>query len=258
MRSILSFVVFTSFLGVVLAQDKILKIQIIIDDEQEEHPGSVYITNLHSQTSTLTDENGYATLLVHLGDELLFSSEFYEKRNYKITPEIYEIGLLKIHLNPIIIELETATLGFKLTGDLEQDAKNAGFVDSIGNIYQNLGIKEVDVPKPNEFGRPAGEGIFVEQLIGAITGYNKQQKRKFAFQKNEQKLEEIRNFFGDKFFVNELKLPKEKIYEFVAFAHDTSAIYVLIRQSNYLEAENLMHKLSQTYLNRLQNQKSAN
>lgn len=42
-RNNLTLVVFFSFLGVVLAQEKSNEIQVIIDDEQEEHPGSVYI-----------------------------------------------------------------------------------------------------------------------------------------------------------------------------------------------------------------------
>jgi len=46
-RDILIFVVFLSFLGVVLAQEKYLKLQVIENDEQEEHPGSVYLTSVY-------------------------------------------------------------------------------------------------------------------------------------------------------------------------------------------------------------------
>jgi|LSQX01.3.fsa_nt_gb prephenate dehydratase len=41
-RNILILVVFFSFLGVVLAQKKNLKVLVITDGEPEEHPGSVY------------------------------------------------------------------------------------------------------------------------------------------------------------------------------------------------------------------------
>lgn len=46
-RDILIFVVFLSFLGVVPAQEKYLKLQVIENDEQEEHPGSVYLTSVY-------------------------------------------------------------------------------------------------------------------------------------------------------------------------------------------------------------------
>ncbi len=83
-RNILILVVFFSFLGVVLAQEKTIKVQVIIDDEQEEHPGSVYITNSRTLQTKFTDTHGIAEMAVSEGDVLEFHSDFYENRNFTI------------------------------------------------------------------------------------------------------------------------------------------------------------------------------
>lgn len=67
-RNNLILVVFFSFLGVVLAHEKIIKVQVITDDEQEEHPGSVYRNNSGFKKLNLTTlfKMGLPFLPVHV------------------------------------------------------------------------------------------------------------------------------------------------------------------------------------------------
>lgn len=251
-RNILILVVFFSFLGVVLAQEKTIKVQVIIDDEQEEHPGSVYITNSRTLQTKFTDTHGIAEMAVSEGDVLEFHSDFYENRNFTINSEIFQKGELRIHLNPKIILLEQAKISnFKLTGDLAQDAKNAKFVDKASIVYHNLGIQEKDVPKPSEFGQPVKIGLSVEKVIGAINGYNKRQKNKKAFEQRQNELMELQSNWKENYFTDSLKIPKHKIPEFIFFVHESSDIYDKIKKNQWVEAENILNEYSMIYLNRL-------
>jgi len=249
-RHILILVVFFSFLGVVLAQEKIITVQVIIDDEQEEHPGSVYIFNQRSNLSVMTDTGGKAEMAVRPGDFLYFASDFYYNQSAIVTAKSMEKELLTVLLKPKVIELEEANLGFRLTGNLAKDAKNAGFKDSATMVYNNLGIKEVDVPPPNPNGQQAGKGMIAEKIIGALAGYNKRQKNKFAYEKQQQKLDEILHYFGHGFFEKELKIPTHKIREFLFFAEDTSEIYQKMKARDFVEAEKILIEKSKIYLQR--------
>lgn len=250
-RHILILVVFFSFLGVVLAQEKIITVQVIIDNEQEEHPGSVYAINSRTQLQSVTDTNGKAAMMVRKGDFLFLSSEFYHNQSVIVTDEILEKEMVIISLKPKIVFLEEADLGFRLTGDLAKDAKNAGYKDSVSMVYNHLGVQEVDVPPPNPNGQPAGGGIFIESLIGSISGYNRRQKSKFAYDKEQKKLNQIQEYFGTEYFEKELKIPNHKISEFIYFVHKASDIFSKVENNHFLEAEEILKEKSKTYLQRL-------
>ncbi len=254
-RNILILVVFLSFLGVVLAQEKNIKIQVIIDDEQEEHPGSVYIKNANTHQSTQSDSFGNAEMKVSEGDILEFRSAFYENRDFTISSKIVQNSQLTIHLNPRIILLEQAEISdFKLTGDLVQDAKNAKYVDKATIVYNNLGITEKDVPKPSPFGRKAGSGMIIENLIGAINGYNKTQKLNKLFEKKQNEMTLVQTNWKEEYFTESLKIPKHKIEEFVFFVYESSDIYDKVKKHQYVEAERIFEEYSLVYLDRLKTQ----
>lgn len=258
-RHILILVVFFSFLGIVLAQDKIITIQVTIDDEQEEYPGSVYITNSRTNYTSTTDTNGIANLEVKSGDELIFISEFYEFRRLFITENLLSKSIIDIHLNTKAILLDEAKISdFKLTGNLATDAKNAKFVDSAALVYANLGIKEKDVPKPNPAGRRVSKfkvidvaTLNVTKIIGELNGYNERQRKTHAYEDKQKILNKIRDIWQDDFYVNDLKIPKEKINEFVFFTYESTDIYTKIKQKDLLTAEKLMNEQSKIYVERL-------
>ncbi len=256
-RNILILVVFLSFLGVVLAQEKNIKVQVIIDDEQEEHPGSVYISNSRTHQTKFTDINGNAEIIASEGDVLEFRSDFYENRDFRISTEIFQNSELTIHLNPKIILLEQAEISdFKLTGNLAQDAKNAKFVDKATIVYNNLGIQEKDVPKPSPFGRSIKKGLSVDKVIGAINGYNKQQKTNKLFERKQNEMNWVQSNWKEDYFTDSLKIPKHKITEFVFFVYESSDIYDKIKKNQFVEAENIMTEYSIVYLDRLKSQKT--
>ena len=251
-RNNLILVVFFSFLGVALAQEKNIKVQVIIDDGQEEHPGSVYITNSRTQQTKFSNTEGIAEMLISEGDVLEFHSEFYENRNFTISPTIFQNGQVTIHLNPKIIVLEQAEISdFKLTGDLAKDAKNAKYVDKATIVYNNLGIQEKDVPKPSPFGRSVRKGISVDKVIGAINGYNKKQKANKLFERKQNEMNWVQSNWKENYFTDSLKIPQHKIQEFIYFVYESSDIYDKIKKNQYVEAENLLTKYSIIYLNRL-------
>lgn len=258
-RHILLLVVFLSFLGVVLAQDKTLTVQVIIDDEQEEHPGSVYVTNSRINQTKVTDSDGILSLDVQIGDEIIFMSDFYESRRLFITETLINKPIIEVHLNTKFVLLDEAKLGdFRLTGDLRTDAKNAKFVDSAAIVYANLGIKEKDVPKPNPAGQRVGKFKVVDVLtlnmtkvIGELNGYNNRQRKTHAYEDKQKILNKIRDLWQEDFYVNHLKIPQEKIDEFVFFSYESSDIYNKIKMNDLLTAEKILMERSQIYLERL-------
>src|SRR5690606_1738432 len=144
-------------------------------------------------------------------------------RRLFITENLLNKSEINVHLNPKVILLDEAKLSyFKLTGDLGRDAKNAKYVDSAALIYANLGIKEKDVPKPNPSGQRVGKFKVIDvatlnftKIIGELNGYNKRQRNTHAYEDKLKILNKIRDIWQDDFYTNDLKIPREKIDEFV-------------------------------------------
>lgn len=185
-KSIFLFLLFV-FPFWLMGQEKLIQGLIIIDLD-DASPEGIVITNFRTKNITIPDSIGNFNINVKVGDLIHFTSDFYESEEFKITEEVFEKGNFEIQIQQKIVQLEQANLGFKLTGDLERDVKNATRKDSTSIIYDNLRIQAKDIPPPNPNGRSATEGIFAERLIGAITGYNKRQKRKFEYAKKQEKL----------------------------------------------------------------------
>lgn len=265
-RNILILVVYVSFLGVVLAQEKNLSFQVIIDDEQEEHLGSVYLYNPRTKLGSYIDSAGKATISVQINDVVHAQSEFYEERFLLISSNLFQKELVHLHLVLQSIVLDEAKIrSFNFTGNLAQDAKNIGFVDSIGIVYASLGIKEIDVPPPNPAGQKvekfnAGDVIFlrVRKIIGELNGYNKQQRDIFEYEKHQINIQKIRDKWSDEYFTENLKIPSHKIPEFLFFANESSDIFAKIETNNILEAETVLELYASNYLERLNQQLNFN
>lgn len=258
-RIILILVVYFSFLGVVLSQEKEIFVQVIIDDEEEEHPGSVYLFNPRTKTGKFINHLGQAKLSAQVDDVLYVQSEFYENRTLLITPSLFQKESINIHLAPLTIELEEAKIRhFNLTGDLKQDAKNAAFADSIGTIYVNLGIQEKDVPPPNPAEQKVDKfkvtdviALKIPKIIGELNGYNKRQRDLFAFENHQKNIQKIRDYWQEDFFIENLQIPSHKILEFLSFAYESSDILAKVETNNIVEAEKILINHATIYKERI-------
>lgn len=259
-KNVLISVVFFSFLGALPAQETTLEIQVIIDDGQEKHPGSVYLHHSRLKITYFTDSDGKVQIPAIAGDLLYISSDFYEDRSFLITEKAIEKRRLTLYLSlkPIVLK-EAVIEPFLLTGNLGKDAKRAAFKDLPSQIYANLGIKEKEVPKPNPAGYDPRKCSFlkIENLIGEITGFNRKQRRLHNWEEKEKELNEIRKNWKDDFFTIELLIPTPKIREFIFFVSETTDLISLMKQNKWEEIESLMILKSEEYLSRLQPENPA-
>ena len=255
------FIIFLLFPFWLSAQEKLIQGLIIIDLD-DASPEGIVVKNSRTKNCVISDESGKIRISVILNDILYFSSELYENNQVLITEEILNKGTFQIYLEPKIIELNQANLGFQLTGDLERDVKNTTRKDSISIIYKNLGIQEKDVPPPNPNGQTvemfkATDVITLKigKIIGELNGYNRRQRNKYAYDAEQNKLEEIQKYFGNDYLTDELKIPFNKIKEFIFFVNGTTEILKEIKDNDFPEAEKIMKEKAEIYLLRLEQNK---
>ncbi|MFA7617064.1 MAG: hypothetical protein WCY16_10845 [Weeksellaceae bacterium] len=237
------------------AQEKLINGRIIIDIENESADG-IYVTNSRTGISAVTDLTGSFTLHAQEGDELLIRSYIYESRKFILGKNVFNSKLVTIHLNLQPIILDEAVLTKKLTGYLDIDAKYDPSKDKIAKLYKDLGFNpDAGKTKDSTALLPWNEyepfKLNVEGLFGAITGDNRRKRNLNEFEDREKRIQNIKDYFGESYFVDDLNIPKEKIREFVFFSFETTNIPEHYMNGNYLSIMLELGKSSKVYLRRL-------
>jgi len=240
---------------IISAQEKNINGRIIIDLD-DSSPEGVYITNSRTQLTAITDLTGSFTLNAQAGDSLLIQSTFYESRRFYLTENLMKNEFINIHLNLQPIALDEAIITQKLTGFLDKDAKYNPEKDQIAKLYKELGVNP-DASKLRDSSNfqmwkdVTPLSLNVERLYESFSGNLRRRQNLYAFEGKEIKIMHIREYFGDEYFTNELKIPEEKIREFIFYSYESSQIPMYYENGNFLSLMNELSKMAPVYLSRL-------
>ena len=239
------------------AQSKVITGAVYVDQAEDGVTSSgVRIENLRSYAKTVTNYDGHFSIGADVGDTIQFTASFLVPRKIVVSNNIYNRGVLQVHLDMETIELQEVYLG-KLDKNLNSNIKYKS--DLKGALYNSIGLdqrlrdlepkKDISKFKPMDVLSPV-------RMIGHINGYYKKQRRIELFMKNQGLLNEVINYFPDEFFLDELKIPDYKVQEFILYADrkvDLKA-KVRLRQFELIGLE--LTEVAEEYLSELyQNQK---
>lgn len=211
-----------------------LKGKIVADSLQG---SSVHIINLTQKTGTVNSTTGDFEISVRENDILLFSSIEFEKKEIKITPEIYDEAFLKVELLIAVNELDDVNLSnVTLTGNINTDLKN---IKTVKDLPVGLSAADVaDLKFKSDFTDPlrAPDNIAFQQniihqetpvdligtarMISDLLGIKKPKKVKLPPGYFDPFSIQIRNLFSDDFFITSLNIKKEKIRDFLFYLDD--------------------------------------
>lgn len=216
---------------------------------------NVHIINLNNLTGTLSNDYGEFEIKVHLNDTILFSSIQYEKIKIVVTKKHLNSKIMEISLIPSINNLDEVFL-HGLTGNLNLDLDKKP-KDTTPKHNFAFKLSDLDKKLPgDEFGyqKDVNAESFTNPVYLAGGGqgskYNKQLENERALKRKLAKMKEfpyqLRKRLGDDFFINSLKIPKEKIYLFIDYCEskDISAKYV---DNRLLEIIEILKEESNSY-----------
>src|SRR5690625_5382270 len=73
----------------------------------------------------------------------------------------------------------------------------------------------------------------VEKVIDSFTGDLRRRKNLHAFEGRQNKINEIKNYFGVNYFIEDLNIPEEKINDFILYAYGNSTISQMYRSEEH-------------------------
>lgn len=262
------FFCFFLMLGVTQAQtffSKELKGSVLSENKDV---ANVHVMNTTTGRATITDAQGKFSIVAKLNDSLFFSAVQYKKKLLVISKEIIESKFIQVHLEEFVNELDEVVLRpYDLSGDLSRDMNNL----KTGQVVSasTLGLPNAHVKPLTQSERLLREAAMpkfhpamlvsmpINPLINAITGRTKMLKKRVALDKKYARTQRVTEFYVDSLFVTDLKIPIEKIDDFMYFCevddnfssvvdtHDKLKIWEFLRKKSLVYREE--NKLDSLY-----------
>lgn len=250
---------FTFLFSIAQAQTKLITGKIVIDVEDEFlNFEGIHIINSTTNAKTLSNSNGIFSIKADLNDELIFKEGGVEERTLKITETILNKGFVVVHLNAEVIELDEANVLTLNKDMLKNIGKEKSFQEKINdemgivtNDYKaklNFKATETSVRRTiSEVG-----GLSVIGLFKTITGAHKKIKSTPEIEKTKQdQIEDLKRFYTENYFVEDLKIPKGKVLDFLDYCYTKHNFRKLLKDNNYDEILRVVGEQAPIYLTKL-------
>lgn len=242
------FVIFFSVFVLSNAQNFSKDLQGKIKSESMEL-SDVHVVNITSKKATITDQHGDFKILVKLNDTLWFSSIQHEKSHLVVTNMVLETEKVIVNLKETLTVLEEVVIpSHKLSGNLDTDIKSMKFEPVISALtvgLPNADVKTLSVNERRLFYAMTEQGL--HRLIDEMTGHNKRLRKMVFLDEEKLRLQTLKSFYPDSFYSKHLKIPSERIYDFIYFCAEDSIFNSTIESHNKLKIWEFLEKRSLIY-----------
>ncbi|UOU99689.1 hypothetical protein MUU74_06965 [Chryseobacterium daecheongense] len=231
--------------------------EVFLRDNSILYLNQVYVTNLNTQKTVLTDYNGSFNIQANPGDVIRFTSIVAERKDIKLSPQMFGTRNL-IELKIAYQEIQEVVLSrFKPTGNLRYD------VNSLKKEDKGLAIKKaIGLPEPKGDGTPpelpvaglrdGGLTISIESIYDILSGERKKKQRYVAYERMNSSITQIKNYLGKDYFLR-FKIPENLIDNFLQFVYTSENIQPYILSGNFEAVKISIEKYLPIYQKRLRN-----
>ena len=218
----------------------------------------VVVQNTASQRAVITDIGGYFAIDAKLNDTLVFSAVQYRRKILPVTQVLLNTSFFTVSLEEFVNELdEVVVKPYNLTGDLDKDLENLTLEKDVSAEALNLPNADVKIITQSErklqeassgmysISRPLAVGL--NPIINAITGRSKMLKNRVKVDKKYARTQRVQEFYVDSLFLTVLKIPIEKIDDFMYFCEVDAAFQSAVDSKDKLKIWDFMVEKSRIY-----------
>lgn len=228
-----------------------------VTSEDEDVVG-VVIQNITSDEAVITDFEGKFAIDVQVNDTLVFSAVQFVKKVLPVTEVLYHANYIEVPMVEFVNQLkEVVVRPYNLSGDLTQDLGKLSLQKDVSAEALNLPNAHQRIPTQSErMLDQATVGKFnmgmilsppLDPLINAITGRTKMLKNRVKVDKAYARTQRVQDFYVDSLFVATLKIPMEKIDDFMYFCEVDEAFQTTVDSHDKLKIWDFMLEKSRAY-----------
>lgn len=205
------------------------------------------VINTTSEAFTITNEDGEFAIRVKVGDELVFTAINYQLEIIKITEEILKKNRLVVEVNEKVTQLDEVVVSpedqAKFLQMQNEDFKQYDYEIDRGTEVENIASSRVDRGLLQN-------GLNFVNIFKALMkagGDSGEESTRAPLKVSEV----LRHVYDDEFFVKDLKLPQDKIDEFLFYCDTKVPPQSLLRKDNEFQLIDFLVTQSKNYLAQL-------
>lgn len=237
-------VFFVAFSTTMQAQTvKILKGKVVADANDLE---GIYIVNLKTDASTLTEKGGYFSIPATEGDTLQFSSVQFKGVQQIVKKEDLTSELLFVKMEILTRQLDEV----KVNEYKNINAVSLGIIPKGQKKYTPAERKLYTAGELHWYSPlliPVG-GMSVDGMINSISGRTAMLKKELIVERKEFFMKKIKDQFEENYFTETLKIPADYVDGFQFYLVENSELEMALNEKNKIKATFIMSKLAADYL----------
>jgi hypothetical protein len=208
---------------------------------------NVYVANLRSESTTMTDNNSSFSMFVKVGDTLQFSGlQIVTKKSVitenDITKQLYVVSLeAKVNLLDEVEIKKYRNINAVSLGILQRPAK-------VYTPAERRLKTASDLDPTASVGLMAGGSIGLDPILNAISGRTAMLKKELKIEKKEYLLKKIEYMFKEEYFLENLKIPKEYLRGFWYYAVEDQKLEEALNAKKKMMARFIFSDLATKYL----------
>lgn len=226
-RVLFAFVIFTIVSNRIIGQQLIpetLKGKVVADANNTK---GIYIVNLKTEKSTVTDENGYFFIQASVCDTLMFSSTQFKGLKIELSPNDFSKELLIVKMKPFMNQLKEVLV-------YQYKNINAVALGIIPKGQRSYTPAERRLKAATGYDARIGlnTSLSIDPLLNMFSGRAAMLRKELEVERKEMLIKQIANLFDEDYFLIRLKIPREYIKGFQFYIVENTSFVSTLRSKN--------------------------
>ena len=193
----------------------------------------VYVINLKTEKSTITEKDGYFSITATPGDTLLFSAIQLKENRVVLEPNHFQEELFLVKMEANITALKEVVIK-------RYDNSNA-----VALGISQSGIKHLTQAERKLYTAKSTTG---DAILNLMSGKTAMLKKELEAEKKWSYMQLLDNMFDQNHFVTILKIPLEYVKGFKYYAVENDKFTTILKTKNKITTEFLMGELATKYI----------
>lgn len=236
--------------------------QIYIKERNALHQNQIFITNLSTHYTAVSDANGGFKIPAKVGDILRFTSLISERKDLKVSERHLKTDKNYVEIELAYREIPEVVIKFRPTGILKKDVRAIKDTERKMEIATIVGLPE---PKGDGYAPPPSFSIangigatgVVEHIYDVVSGDIHRKKRLKDYEIMHNGIILMKKYFGTEYF-KKVGIPEHLIDDFLMFIYKSDNIKKYINVENLEAIRPYIEKYLPIYTQRLKDSKLLN
>jgi len=237
------------------AQTTLISGKIIVDDADDViNMRDFLIENLTTNAHTKTNDKGLFSIRVNVNDNLVFRQIGIEERQLKISEAMIKKGFVTVHVNIEVIELaETRIKPLKKywKDNVSKDEPETDKINKSLGINKEFKFDMIKAHYATEYLKKTNIAFTYENVLAMMdmfTAVAKSHKEEIRAVSKYDKIEKLKDYFTEYYFINDLKISKGNILEFIHYCYVEHRLESLLKENNYDKITLVFQEQAPNYL----------